>query len=310
MEKLLVIVGPTAVGKSNVALRLAEEYDGEIISADSVQVYRGLDLGAAKPSLAERATVAHHLIDIVDANDNYTVADFQQDAALVITDVLNRGKLPILVGGTGLYVRAILKGFAFSDSGADQEFRHKLQKAAELFGPEHVHQKLAAVDAQTASKLHPNDLRRVIRALEVFSQTQLPISEQVALTPESSVYDAAQIGLTMPRDLLYTRIEERVDKMIAQGLVDEVKCLLAQGVLPQAKSMQSLGYKQIVSYLQGDISLPTAVELIKRDTRRFAKRQVTWLRRDAEIQWVDVHKIGDVVDIVKNISLIVAGYWQ
>lgn len=310
MEKLLVIVGPTAVGKSNVALRLAEEYDGEIISADSVQVYRGLDLGAAKPSLAERATVTHHLIDIVDANDNYTVADFQQDAALVITDVLNRGKLPILVGGTGLYVRAILKGFAFSDSGADQEFRHKLQKAAELFGPEHVHQKLAAVDAQTASKLHPNDLRRVIRALEVFSQTQLPISEQVALTPESSVYDAAQIGLTMPRDLLYTRIEERVDKMIAQGLVDEVKCLLAQGVLPQAKSMQSLGYKQIVSYLKGDISLPTAVELIKRDTRRFAKRQVTWLRRDAEIQWVDVHKIGDVVDIVKNISLIVAGYWQ
>ncbi|MDW7652241.1 MAG: tRNA (adenosine(37)-N6)-dimethylallyltransferase MiaA [Bacillota bacterium] len=310
MEKLLVIVGPTAVGKSDVALCVSQKQNGEIISADSVQVYRGLDIGAAKPSARERKLVPHHLIDFVNPNENYTVAGFQRDAKEAISGVHARGRLPVLVGGTGLYVRAVLQGFAFSESGIDEELRNRLRSEAELYGPEFLHSKLADVDPAAAEKLHPNDLRRVIRALEVYEQTHQPISRQVEATPQTPVYDAVLFGLTMPRDMLYARIEQRVDSMMAAGLVEEVDKLLHSGVSPQAKSMQSLGYKQIVKYLKGEVSREAAVELIKRDTRRFAKRQLTWFRREHDIQWFDILETGGIEAVAENISIFLAGNCQ
>ncbi|EEG78545.1 tRNA (adenosine(37)-N6)-dimethylallyltransferase MiaA [Dethiobacter alkaliphilus] len=302
MEKLLVIVGPTAVGKTAVAIEVAKKLGGEIISADSVQVYRGLDIGAAKPSREEREAVAHHLLDIVDPADNYTVADFQEDAKKAITDITNRGKLPILVGGTGLYVRAVVHGFSFSESGMDEEYRAGLHREAEQHGSQYLHGKLAAVDPEAAEKLHPNDLRRVIRALEVYRQSKRPISHQVDKTSDEPIYNTVQFGLTMPRELLYRRIEKRVDSMLDAGLVDEVRNLLNEGVPPAAKSLQSLGYKQIVAYLTGQISLEEAIRLIKRDTRRFAKRQLTWFRRDEDLIWLDMHALGNYQAAAQKIS--------
>jgi tRNA dimethylallyltransferase len=308
MEKLLVIVGPTAVGKSGVALEMAKTANGEIISADSVQVYRGLTIGAAKPTLAERQSIVHHLVDIVDPQENYTVAQFQLDASQTIIDVLSRGKLPILVGGTGLYVRAVVSGYAFSDNGENEELRARLQQEALDIGPEALHRKLAAVDPQTAVKLHPNDIRRVIRALEVYEQSQRPISEQAKKTAWSNPYETMMFGLTMPRELLYRRIEERVEQMMAEGLVDEVRSLLANGVPPEAKSLQSLGYRQIVAHLLGQQTLAEAVALIKRDTRRFAKRQLTWFRREKDIMWIDIHECGGIKAVTEKISSYLAGY--
>lgn len=306
MQKLIVIAGPTAVGKSAVALELAKRLQSEIISADSVQVYRGLDIGTAKPTAAEQAQVPHHLLDLRDPQEAYTVAEYQQDARAAIAQVHQRGKIPLLVGGTGLYLRAVVWGFAFSDSGINHELRKKLRSFAEKEGPEALHRKLIDVDPQTAHKLHPHDLRRVIRALEVYAQNRRPISEQVEKTPAKPVYDTVQFVLTRPRESLYQRIEARVDNMIAAGFVREVQILLAKGVSPEVKAMQSLGYKQIVAYLTGQLTLAEAIELIKRDTRRFAKRQLTWFRREQEIQWLDIEGMH-LNEVVENISTSLAG---
>lgn len=308
--KLLVITGPTAVGKSAVAVAVAKKTGGEIISADSVQVYRGLNIGAAKPSLTERETVPHHLIDIVAPSQNYTVAHFQRQATTLITDLQKQGKLPILVGGTGLYLRALVKGYAFAENAEDEILRLRLRQEAKDLSPEVLHGKLASVDPQTAAKLHPNDLRRVIRALEVYEKSQQSISEQLAATPQENIYDTLFFCLTMPRELLYNKIEARVEEMLAAGLVDEVRKLLASGVSPKAKSMQSLGYKQIVAYLLGELSLEAAVVEIKRDTRRFAKRQLTWFRRERELIWLDLAEYNDSSDPVANISNKIAGYFR
>lgn len=301
MDKLLAIVGPTAVGKSHVALSVAKRFGGEIVSADSVQVYRGMDIGAAKPTPEERAQVPHHLIDIVEPDAYYTVADFQRDALAVIQQIHNRGKLPILVGGTGLYIRAVIQDFTFSESGINKSLRERLWEEAERFGPAHLHAKLVKVDPVTAKKLHPNDLRRVVRALEVFEQSNCSISEQAAKTSGESRYHTTMFALTMPREQLYRRIEERVDKMMDQGLLAEVEGLLQQGVPADAKSMQSLGYRQLVAHLQRKLTLEDAVSLIKRDTRRFAKRQLTWFRREQEITWLDCSNFNGVASVAENI---------
>jgi tRNA dimethylallyltransferase len=301
MDKLLAIVGPTAVGKSHVALSVAKRVGGEIVSADSVQVYQGMDIGAAKPTPAERAEVPHHLIDIVEPDAYYTVADFQRDVLTVIHQIHKRGNLPILVGGTGLYIRAVIQDFTFSESGINENLRQRLWEEAENKGPAHLHAKLVTVDPVTAKKLHPNDLRRVIRALEVFEQSNCSISEQAAKTSGESRYDTAMFALTMPRELLYRRIEERVDKMMAQGLLAEVESLLTQGVSADAKSLQSLGYRQLVAHLQGELTLEEAVSLIKRDTRRFAKRQLTWFRREQKITWLDLSNYNGIAAAAENI---------
>ena len=306
--KLLVITGPTSVGKSAVAVAVAKITGGEIISADSVLVYRGLNIGAAKPTMAERESVPHHLIDLVDPNQNYTVAQFQQQATKQISALHEQGKLPILVGGTGLYLRAVVKGYAFGENAEDELLRLRLRQEAKNLGAEALHNRLKAVDPQTAAKLHPNDLRRVIRALEFYEKSRQTISGQLAATPQENVYDTLLFCLTMPRELLYRRIEMRVEEMLAAGLVDEVRGLLSGGVSPEAKSMQSLGYKQIAAYLLGEISLSTAIAEIKRDTRRFAKRQLTWFRREKELIWLDLTEYNGNDELVANISRRIAGY--
>ncbi|MBT9139839.1 MAG: tRNA dimethylallyltransferase [Dehalococcoidia bacterium] len=306
--KLLVITGPTSVGKSAVAVAVTKDIGGEIISADSVQVYRGLDIGAAKPSMSERETVPHHLIDLVDPNWNYSVAQYQRHATEVITTLHQEGKLPILVGGTGLYLRAVVKGYAFGEDAEDELLRRRLRQEVKEFGAEALHSRLSVLDPQTAARLHPNDLRRVIRALEFYEKSKQSISEQMNATPQENVYDTLFFCLTMPRELLYQRIDLRVEEMLAAGLVNEVRGLLADGVSPEAKSMQSLGYKQIVAYLSGERSLLSAVTEIKRDTRRFAKRQLTWFRREKELIWLDLSKYSGNADLVGDISKSVAGY--
>jgi tRNA dimethylallyltransferase len=310
MAQLLVIVGPTAVGKSEVALAVAERLKGEIVSADSVQVYRYLNIGAAKPSPSERAAVPHHLLDLVNPGEDFTVADFQREARRAIAQIRGRGHLPVLVGGSGLYVRAVVHNYAFSPSGRDETIRRRLMREAQVSGTEPLYRRLAAVDPGTAEKLHPNDLRRVIRALEAYEQGTRPLSLQSAGTtgpdPGEKVF---MFGLTMPRGLLYRRIEARVDKMLELGLVEEVKSLLARGCGRDSKAMLSLGYRQIVGYLSGELSLEEAAALIKRDTRRFAKRQLTWFRRDKETIWLDICATGGPAAAAEKICCELAGYY-
>lgn len=311
MAPLLVIVGPTAAGKSDVALAVAQRIGGEIVSADSVQVYRCLEIGAAKPSPAECAAVPHHLINLVDPDQDYTVADFQRDARRAIHQIRGSGRQPILVGGSGLYIRAVLHNYAFSPSGQNTDIRQALRAEAEKEGAAALYARLLAVDPKTAEKLHPNDLRRVIRALEVYVQSARALSWQRAGTPGPDPAEKALMyGLAMPRDLLYRRIGDRVDRMIEAGLVEEVRLLLDRGYSAGSKAMMSLGYRQIARSLSGDISLAEAVELMKRDTRRFAKRQLTWFGRDREITWLDVCAEGGYDRIAEKICNELAGYYQ
>lgn len=290
MEKLLVIIGPTAVGKTALSVELALRLHGEIISGDSMQVYKKLDIGTAKIKPGETRGVPHHLIDIKEPDETFSVAEFQQLARAKISEINQRGKLPLLVGGTGLYVQAVLDEYEFEPQQEVSSLRRELQETAAAKGIEYLLAKLREVDPQSAARLHPNDTKRIIRALEYYHTTGKPISDKKpAVCPNGPQrYDAMLIGLTMERELLYRRIEERVDQMMAEGFLAEVQGLLDQGYSPHLQSLQGLGYKQLVSYLQGELNLEEAVELIKRDTRRFAKRQLTWFRRDPRITWYHV----------------------
>jgi len=306
-QKLLVLVGPTAVGKTALSLQLARHLDAEIISGDSMQVYRGMDIGTAKVSPEERAIVPHHLIDIRNPDEPYSVSDFQQACEEAIRSIASRGKIPFIVGGTGLYIQSVVYGYRFSEAGQDEEYRRELKAYAEQHGAAALHERLRAVDPDTAARLHINDLRRIIRALEVHRLTGRTMSEYLAEQPAESPYRTCLIGLTMRRDLLYRRIEERVDLMIEQGLVQEVEGLLSSGYGPGLISMQGLGYKEIVGYLQGEYSLEQAIELLKRNTRRFAKRQLSWFRHMKGIEWVDMTETENFVSNVARINDIIYG---
>ena len=287
---LAIILGPTASGKTAVSVRVAQLLDGEIISGDSMQVYRRLDIGTAKIQPAEMAGIPHHLIDILDPDDSYSVADFRLAAQNLITEITARGKLPIIVGGTGLYISSLTTSYLFPPaSGQNSQFRAQLRQRLELEGSAVIHAELAACDPEAALRIHQNDHHRLIRALEVYQQSGRPISDFQRLSREepAPAYNLALVGLTWQRELLYSRIEARVEAMINAGLVDEVQALLGAGVAPDAQSMQGLGYKQIAAFLQAKCSLEEATELLKRDTRRFAKRQYTWFKRDARIKWYD-----------------------
>lgn len=287
-QPLLVLVGPTAVGKTKLSLALAKHFDAEIISGDSMQVYRQMDIGTAKLPTEQQAGIVHHMMDIHDPDEPFSVAEFQERSKALIADISGRGKLPFIVGGTGLYVESLCYGFEFSEQGSDEEFRQQLTLYAEQRGNEALHQKLEAIDAETAQRLHPNDVRRVIRALEVYHCTGRTMSQQLAHQERVPQYQLCMVGLTMDRQLLYKRIEERIDEMLAQGLVEEVSRLLAQGYDRKLVSMQGLGYKEIAAYLEGELSYEAAVVLLKRDTRHFAKRQLSWFRRMKDIHWFDV----------------------
>jgi tRNA dimethylallyltransferase len=293
--RLVIVLGPTASGKTELAVRLAESCGGEIVNADSLQVYRGMDIGTAKPSPELRRRVPHHLIDIVDPDTGFSASDFRREAELAIADIRERGKKVIVVGGTGLYIKALLHGLANTPSGGG-EIRKALETEASLGGSAELLDRLAEVDPATAERLHPNDRVRIIRALEVFHQTGRPISQFRSEHGFSDdLYDRLKIGIAVARGELYRRIEERVDLMMTEGLVREVAGLLAAGFDRALKPLRSIGYKEICAHLAGEYPLDEAVRLIKRDSRRYAKRQMTWLNREDEIKWVEYPEEFDTI---------------
>ena len=289
MRPLLLICGPTACHKSETALRIGERWGGEILSVDSVAVYRGMDIGSAKPDLSERQRVPHHLIDIVDPDETgFSVAAFQQAADAALTDLERRGVQPILVGGSGLYCDAVLEEMGYALP-SDKELRSRLEQEYDL-DPKGFFERMAGDDGPSGEKLHLNDKKRVVRAREVFLLSGTPFSSfnrEYAAAQRRDRYPAVRVGLVMPREKLYAAIDRRVDVMMARGLLDEVKSLRMKGYDRRLPAMQAIGYAQLLSYLDGEVSLETAVESIKRATRQFAKRQLTWFRRDERIRWFD-----------------------
>lgn len=286
-QRIILVVGPTASGKSELAVRLAEEVGGEIVNADSMQFYVGMEIGTARPPVEMMHRVPHHLFGILQPNVNFTVADFVTIARETISEIVSRRKVPLVVGGTGLYLRVLLGGLAESPSG-DEEYRKELIRLADEHGSHALHDLLSEVDRITASRLHVNDRLRIIRALEVHHQTGRPISElHDAHGFSREYYDSLKIGLSVERGLLYERIDKRVDTMIEEGLVSEVQSLISRGYSPELKSMGAIGYKEICGHLAGRLTLPEAVGLMKQNTRRYAKRQLTWFRKDAGIKWLE-----------------------
>jgi tRNA dimethylallyltransferase len=290
-QPLLVLVGPTAAGKSALALSLAPRLDTDLICADSAQVYRHLDIGTAKPTAAERSLVRHHLIDLVEPDRDFSAADYQKAAFKIITGMREKGKLPFMVGGTGLYIKAVTDRFAFGSRGANSSIREKLAAQVQAEGSAALHSRLANLDPGAAAKIHPRDQRRIIRALEVYEQEGTPISNQVERTlSQEPAYNLLLFGLNRPRHLLYRRIEQRVDEMLEQGFLAEVRNLLDMGYHPGCPGLQILGYRQLVRYLQGKESWGEAIASIKQQTRHLAKRQLTWFRRDERIHWLELEE--------------------
>lgn len=308
--KLLVLVGPTAVGKTRLSLELARIHGCEIISGDSMQVYRGMDIGTAKIPLEEQQGIPHHLIDIIEPDEAFSVAAFQQQAGQLIHDIHGRGRLPFIVGGTGLYIESLCYQFQFSEASADEDFRQEQAVFLQEHGELALHEKLRWVDPISAERLHPNNTRRVVRALEILHITGTTLSAQLASQTKQSPFDLCLIGLTMERDLLYNRIEQRIDQMLEQGLVEEVRQLLARGFTAQHVSMQGLGYKEIIRYLLGEYSLEEAVTLLKRDTRHYAKRQLSWFRHMQEIKWINVSEFTNFTTHLGMINDIIAGKFK
>jgi len=310
MERVIAIVGPTAVGKTKLSIGLAKKLQTEIISGDSMLVYQGLDIGTAKPPLEERAGIPHHLIDILKPDKEFSVADFQVLATKLITDINHKNKIPILAGGTGLYVKALLEGYQFNTVTGSEEIRQTLVSLSQTHGNDYLHAELAKVLPETAARLHPNDQRRIIRALEIYQLSGQTTSCQKQNISSNLAYDATVIGITLERQELYSRIDQRVDLMIAGGWIDEVSGLLAAGVSPSAQAMQGIGYKEIAAYLKGEIDLPAAIIRIKQATRNFAKRQMTWFRKMPYIEWVTVTDFGNEDKMLAYIYNQVAGKFK
>ncbi len=298
--RIIVIQGPTAAGKSALAMELAGTFGGEIISADSMQVYRHMDIGTAKPSPEDRKRVRHHLIDIVAPDEDYTAARYRVDAAAAIEEINHRNKIPIVAGGTGLYIKALTEGL-FEGPGADAGIRDVLLAEAREAGAGSLHQRLNAVDPDSAARIHPNNVARVIRALEVYLVSKRPISElQKAHGFAESPYDALKICLTMERDELYSAIGSRVDAMIEAGLVAEARGLVEAGYGLDLKAMRGLGYKEMGLFISGAYGLAEAVELLKKNTRHYAKRQLTWFKKDVGAKWFYPGAKSDIMTLVKG----------
>ena len=287
---VLALVGPTGSGKTRTAIRICQALNAEIVSMDSMQVYRGMDIGTAKPTREELAAAPHHMIDVVEPDQMFTVSMYREMACEVMDGILARGKTPLLVGGTGLYLQAISYEMSLGENGADRSLRERLQQiAGEEDGPRRLHERLQRVDPASAEKLHPNDVRRVIRALEIYETSGRAKSEQTDEQRREGPYHVLVYGLSLPREQMYARINARVDEMVRNGLIDEVKGLLDRGIEPRTEggAMQAIGYKEIVSALRGEMTMERAVELIKQGSRRYAKRQWTWFRHDKRTKWFD-----------------------
>ena len=287
-QPLIILTGPTAVGKTALSIALAKAVDGEIISADSMQVYRGMDIGTAKITPQEMDGVTHYLIDVLEPEESFDVTRFQQMAKAAIQQIYDRGKIPVIVGGTGFYIQALLYDIDFTEQQPDTAYRDSLWKLYEVHGAQYLHEMLKQVDVQASQEIHYNNVKRVIRALEYYHQTGQPISVHNAAQRErSSPYNYAYFVLQHDRAVLYDRIDRRIDQMLADGLVEEVKRLYDRGCHKGMVSMEGLGYKEILAYLQGECTLDEAVYILKRDTRHFAKRQITWFKRERDVIWMD-----------------------
>jgi tRNA dimethylallyltransferase len=294
---LIVIVGPTAVGKTDISIRLAERLDGEIVSADSRLFYRGMNIGTAKPSVEQQRRVAHHLIDVADPDQSWSLAVFQSAAQVAISNIHRRGHLPFMVGGTGQYVRAVIEGWDLPKVQPNIHLRQALENWADELGAEGLHARLSVVDPMAAERIDPNNLRRTIRALEVILTTGKLFSTQ--RQRKDAMYRSLLLGLTRPRQELYRRIDERIDQMFAQGFVGEVEGLLDAGYSPQLPTLSAIGYREVVAYLKGSITLDEAIVLIRRATRKFVRRQANWFKAsDENIIWFDVD--SDTIDKMEN----------
>lgn len=296
MQKIVCIVGPTASGKTKLGIELCKALRGEVVSADSMQIYRGMDIGTAKPSLDERGGIAHHLFDVVSPAENYSVSRFVEDASAAISDIAARGKLPVVVGGTGLYIDALLRGGGFAEY--DEDYRRELMEKP----PEELLSMLRAVDPESAVRLHIHDVKRICRALEIYHLSGKTIGEhnrETQMAPPR--YNACMIGLSCKdRAVLYARIEKRIDEMIAAGLLNEIRALQNAGISQDATSMQAIGYKELFSAARGEESLEDAILRLKQATRRLAKRQLTWFRRDPRIHWFFLDRTEDFDDVLQT----------
>ncbi len=306
--RILAVVGPTAGGKSALALELAERLDGEIVSCDSMQIYRGMDIGTAKPTPQERARVPHHLVDIRDPEEDFSAMDFVAAAECAVQDILSRGKLPVFCGGTGLYLDAFLRGEEAETPGADPAVRAELNALAQQNGPTYLHEELRKIDPVTALSVHPNNVRRVIRALEIYRATGVPKSEWDHRSQQTPArYDAVVLGISYTdRELLYDRIERRVDQMMREGLLEETRRLLEQGVFERSRTAAgAIGYKELLPYLRGECELEQAVKELKIATRRYAKRQMTWFCAKPYVRWITANdeKTTRKSEEIVNISM-------
>ncbi|RQD67204.1 MAG: tRNA (adenosine(37)-N6)-dimethylallyltransferase MiaA [Tindallia sp. MSAO_Bac2] len=303
-----IIVGPTAIGKTYLGIQLALKMEGEIISADSMQVYKYMNIGTAKPDLNEKNGITHHLIDFVSPEDRFTVADFQEMALKKIEDLLAQNTLPIIVGGTGLYIHSLLYDMDFTEQEIDVDLRSQLEKIYQNEGSHVLFQKLKKLDPEVALRIHPNNWKRIIRAIEVCSNTKEGIKDFSKDLKLRKNFSFKVYGLYQDRDLLYESINHRVDNMIQQGLEKEVEFLLNSGFNPNLPAMKGVGYKELISYLNGEYGYERAVELIKRNTRRFAKRQMTWFKRTPNVTWFQLHKSdpeekkAEIVKISRHIT--------
>ncbi len=307
-KPVIVIVGPTAVGKTELSISLAKKIQGEIISADSMQIYRGMDIGTAKPPKRVREEISHHMIDITNPDEEFSVAKFKDLAKAKLLEIKKRANIPIVVGGTGLYLNALIYDYSLEDIPRDLNTREKLREKVEEKGSQKLHEELSQLDPESAQKIHPNDVKRIIRALEVIYITGEAFSKYQQQTQKQNLSNTIMIGLTKNRDELYNKIEQRVDHMIEKGLVDEVKSLFEQGYDNSITSVQALGYKEIASYLQGEISIEESIRLIKKRTKRFAKRQLSWFKRDGNIYWYNLSKTN-LYSVEKDILIMLQEYF-
>ncbi|MDM8533221.1 tRNA (adenosine(37)-N6)-dimethylallyltransferase MiaA [Clostridiaceae bacterium HSG29] len=289
-KNVLIIAGPTAVGKTDLSLKLAKDLNGEIISADSVQIYKGMDIGSATPSEDELSTVKHHFINEINPEDEYSVAVYAKKAKEVIKDIQSRGKFPIVVGGTGLYVNSLIYEMDFSETVKDEKLRAKLMKEASIEGVDYIHNKLRELDPEAADKIHKNNLKRVIRALEINILTGDKMGNFKSDPVKTTDYAPLLVCLKRNRKLLYVRINRRVDIMLENGLIEEVKKLKERGLDESFTSMKAIGYKEVLGYLNDKYDLEMLKSIIKKNTRHFAKRQLTWFRRYDDAMWIDLDK--------------------
>ncbi|MFC0043643.1 tRNA (adenosine(37)-N6)-dimethylallyltransferase MiaA [Metabacillus iocasae] len=286
-QKVIVLIGPTAVGKTKLSIEIAKKCNAEVISGDSMQIYRGMDIGTAKITEEEMEGIPHHLIDIKNPDESFSVAEFQTLVREKISQIHARGKVPMIVGGTGLYIQSVIYDYQFAEDKKDSAVKWELEQLANIKGIEFLYEKLQKVDPESAKTIHKNNERRVIRALEVYEETGKKFSDYIKEQSNELMYDVILIGLTMDREQLYSRINSRVDLMVNEGLIEEVQSLYNQGIR-DVQSIQAIGYKELYAYLEGEVSLEEAIEQLKINSRRYAKRQLTWFRNKMPVHWFDV----------------------